>query len=188
MPPHWEGQAGILSTVCHVAGGEWTWTWLHPILCINPVKNTVFSHCDFSYTGHSLESCIYHMVSDTQGHETDDFGILGKKRTKTNSYIGSKIQVFRCSLGRHWGGLKDRRIQGTLILWTRKLLLIPACFAKNASYHQRLGFKLKQIGIFLCSNKGCLFVSLECLESSLLIPLSLWGRVTERQCYWSIGL
>lgn len=42
VPPHWEGQAGILSTVCYVADGEGTGTWLHPVLCINPVKSTVF--------------------------------------------------------------------------------------------------------------------------------------------------
>lgn len=81
VPPHWEGQAGILSTVCHIAGGELTRTWIYPVLCINPVKNTVFSHCDFSYTGHPLASCIYHIVSDKQRHETIFISLKKNKQT-----------------------------------------------------------------------------------------------------------
>lgn len=53
MPPHREGQAGVLPTVCYVAGVGGHGQKLHPILCINPVKHTVFYPWWLSYTGHS---------------------------------------------------------------------------------------------------------------------------------------
>lgn len=79
------------------------------ILCFNPMKNTVFPHFNFFfYTGHPLESCKFHMVMDQQGHQT--FLRSSNKRSKTNT-LG--LNLFSCSLGRHWRGLKDRKIQGT---------------------------------------------------------------------------
>ncbi len=85
-------------------------------------KHCIFSHSDFSNTGHPLESCIYHFASDKHGHEMDEatFSDLLKKRTK-KSYTGSKkegsktVQVaFRKGTGEDW---KTEEFKG---LWCDK--------------------------------------------------------------------
>lgn len=107
VPPHWEGQAGILSAVCYVADGEWT--WLHTVLCIDLWKTLYFQSLTFP-TLDILKNPEQH------GHEVDEatFSNHWKKRTKKKSYIRSKTvqMLFREDI---WGGLKDRRIKDTLM-------------------------------------------------------------------------